>query len=111
MNIFLEDENRGVVGAVALFHDITESERLEQTRRDYVANVSHELRTPSPPSAGLAEALSDGLVEEADKARYYSHILKETLRLSRLINDLWSFPRLQSGAVALEKKRLTFAGC
>lgn len=99
----LEDEKRGVVGAVALFHDITESERLEQTRRDYVANVSHELRTPVAAVRGLAEALSDGLVEEADKSRYYSHILKETLRLSRLINDLLELSRLQSGAVALEK--------
>ncbi len=106
----LEDENRGVVGAVALFHDITESERLEQTRRDYVANVSHELRTPVAAVRGLAEALSDGLVEEADKARYYSHILKETLRLSRLINDLLELSRLQSGAVALEKEAFDVCG-
>jgi len=100
----LEDEKRGIVGAVALFHDITESERLEQTRRDYVANVSHELRTPVAAIRGLAEALTDNLVDEADKARYYSHILRESMRLSRLINDLLELSRLQSGAVALEKE-------
>ncbi|MGI6151499.1 MAG: ATP-binding protein [Christensenellales bacterium] len=105
----LEDEKRGVVGAVALFHDVTESERLEQTRRDYVANVSHELRTPVAAVRGLAEALSDGLVDEADKPRYYSHILRESMRLSRLIDDLLELSRLQTGAVALEKESFDVA--
>ena len=105
----LEDEKRGIVGAVALFHDITESERLEQTRRDYVANVSHELRTPVAAVRGLAEALSDGLVDEADRDRYYSHILRESMRLSRLINDLLELSRLQSGAVALVKTEFDLA--
>lgn len=99
----LEGNSGSNAGVVALFHDVTESERLEQTRRDYVANVSHELRTPVAAVRGLAEALSDGIVTDDNRQRYYNHILRETMRLSRLINDLLELSRLQSGSVALEK--------
>jgi len=91
-------------GTVIVAQDITAAERLEQTRRDYVANVSHELRTPIASIRSLAEALNDGLVKkEDDRTRYYGYILRESMRLSRLINDLLELSRLQSGAVALEK--------
>jgi two-component system sensor histidine kinase ResE len=95
-------------GTVIVAQDITAAERLEQTRRDYVANVSHELRTPIASIRSLAEALNDGLVKkDEDRTRYYGYILRESLRLSRLINDLLELSRLQSGAIALEKE--TFA--
>ena len=95
------------VGAVALFRDITQAERLEQTRKDYVANVSHELRTPLSAVRGLTEALSDGLIKtEEDRARYYGYILHECLRLSRLIDDLLELSRLQSGTEAMEPAKL-----
>ncbi len=91
-------------GTVIVAQDVTAAERLEQTRRDYVANVSHELRTPIASIRSLAEALNDGLVKkEEDRSRYYGYILRESLRLSRLINDLLELSRLQSGSVALEK--------
>ncbi|MDP3448014.1 MAG: HAMP domain-containing protein [Eubacteriales bacterium] len=91
-------------GTVIVAQDITVAERLEQTRRDYVANVSHELRTPIASIRSLAEALNDGLVKkEDDRSRYYGYILRESLRLSRLINDLLELSRLQSSAIALEK--------
>ncbi len=95
------------VGAVALFRDITEAERLEQTRREYVANVSHELRTPLSAVRGLTEALVDGLVkEQADQDRYYGYILHECMRLSRLIDDLLELSRLQSGTEAMEPQKI-----
>ena len=91
-------------GTVIVAQDVTAAERLEQTRRDYVANVSHELRTPIASIRSLAEALNDGLVkQEEDRTRYYGYILRESLRLSRLINDLLELSRLQSGSIALEK--------
>lgn len=97
------EENGNTVGAVALLLDVTEAERLEQTRRDYVANVSHELRTPLASIRGIADMLNDGLVKsEDDKFRYYGYILKESIRLSTLINDLLELSRLQSGGVALK---------
>lgn len=92
-------------GVVVLLRDVTEAERLERTRRDYVANVSHELRTPIASIRSLAETLNDGLVRsEEDRTRYYGYILRESLRLSRLIDDLLELSRLQSGTVALERK-------
>ena len=99
----LEDEAGNVVGAVGLFRDVTEAERLEQMQRDYVANVSHELRTPVAGVRGLTEALHDGVVKsEYDKQRYYGYILRESMRLSRLIDDLLELSRLQSGTVAVQ---------
>lgn len=96
----ITDQEDGIAGAVGLFSDITESERLERTRRDYVANVSHELRTPLTAMRALIEPLSEGMVkDEATRMRYYNILLRETLRLSRLINDLMELSRLQSGQV------------
>lgn len=98
----LDDGEGNCEGAVGLFRDVTEQERLEQTRRDYVANVSHELRTPISSVRGLAEALNDGLIRnEEDRQRYYGFILRETMRLSRLIEDLLELSRLQSGNMAV----------
>ncbi|OQB23465.1 MAG: Sensor histidine kinase YycG [Firmicutes bacterium ADurb.Bin182] len=101
--LFFRDSE--VSGAVALIQDITKEQRLEQTRKDYVANVSHELRTPIASIRSLAEALNDGMVKSPeDRSRYYGYILRESMRLSRLINDLLELSRLQSGNVALEKQ-------
>lgn len=100
----LEDDSKEIAGAVALFRDVTESERLEQVRRDYVANVSHELRTPASSIQSLAETLQDGLItSEEDRQRYYGYMLREAQRLSRLINDLLELSRLQSGSVAFQQ--------
>jgi len=97
------DSNRLVTGATGFFRDISESENLEQTRRDYVANVSHELRTPLTALRGLVEPLADGMVRnEDDRMRYYGIILHETLRLSRLIDDMLELSRLQARTIAFK---------
>lgn len=97
------DSNHVVNGATGFFRDISESEHLEQTRRDYVANVSHELRTPLTALRGLVEPLADGMVKnEADRMRYYGIILHETLRLSRLIDDMLELSRLQARTIAFK---------
>ncbi len=100
------DATDGVTeGAVGLFRDVTESERLEQTRRDYVANVSHELRTPVSSIRSLAETLKDGMISaDEDRNRYYGYMVHESMRLSRLIDDLLELSRLQSGNIALKKR-------
>lgn len=97
------DNNHKVVGATGFFRDISESEKLEQTRRDYVANVSHELRTPLTALRGLVEPLADGMVHsDADRMRYYGIILHETMRLSRLIDDMLELSRLQARTIAFK---------
>ena len=98
------DEMDACAGVVGLFSDVTQMERLERTRRDYVANVSHEMRTPLTAMRGLIEPLKEGMVKnEEDRQRYYDIILRETMRLSRLISDLMELSRLQSGSLAIEK--------
>jgi two-component system sensor histidine kinase ResE len=98
-------------GTVIVVQDVTAAERLEQTRKDYVANVSHELRTPIASIRSLAETLNDNLVKsEEDRSRYYGYILRESLRMTRLINDLLELSRLQSGAIALEKTPFDLCG-
>ena len=94
-------------GAVGMFRDISKEIRLENTRRDYVANVSHEMRTPLTAMRGLIEPLRDGMVkDEETRRRYYDIILRETLRLSRLINDIMELSRLQSGSVSIECEKI-----
>lgn len=101
----IRDENESIVGALAILTDITESEKLEQLRRDYVANVSHELRTPLTAIRALIEPLNDGLVTEEAKAKeYYALILKEGARLNRLINDLLELSRLQNSEEGFETR-------
>lgn len=91
------------IGATGFFRDITEESKLEKTRRDYVANISHELRTPLQTLRGLIEPLADGMVKkEEDKLRYYNIILNETLRLSRLIDDMLELSKLQSRTLAFK---------
>ena len=103
----LHNDDHTIAGAVALLADITESERLERTRREYVANVSHEMRTPLTAMRALLEPLSEGMVnDEPTRARYYSIMLRETMRLSRLINDLMELSRLQSDSASFEVEPL-----
>ncbi len=92
------DEEGECTGVVGLFKDVTDLERLEKTRRDYVANVSHELRTPLTAVRGLLEPLSDGMIQDEEtRQRYYRIMLREVIRLSRLITDMLELSRLQSG--------------
>ena len=99
-----EEDSRG---KVALIRDVTREERLERTRRDYVANISHELRTPLTSIRGLAEGLRDGMVtEEEDRQRYYHIIVNESTRLSRLVNDLLELSSLQSNPSAFEMEKV-----
>lgn len=93
----------GCVGAVGLFKDATEIEKLERMRNEYVANISHELRTPLTSLRGLLEPLSDGMVKDPDaQKRYYTIMLHEVERLSRLITDMLQLSRLQSGTESME---------
>lgn len=100
----LEDERGSTAGVVGILRDVTQAERLEQTRRDYVANVSHELRTPLTAMRALIEPLRDGLIRQEDqRQQVYSTMLRETMRLSRLVSDMLELSRLQSGSCSLEK--------
>ena len=96
-------DNNTIIGATGFFRDIFEEQKNERFRQDYVANISHELRTPLQTLRGLIEPLSDGMVKkEEDRQRYYQIILNETMRLSRLIDDMLELSKLQSRTLAFK---------
>ncbi|MGI6239443.1 MAG: sensor histidine kinase, partial [Christensenellales bacterium] len=96
-----------VVGALSMVEDITELRRLEQLRTDFAANVSHELKTPLTSIRGFVETLLDGALEKPEMAKkFLSIIMLETERLTRLINDILSISKLESGMVEAPKERI-----
>ncbi|MCD7032804.1 cell wall metabolism sensor histidine kinase WalK [Metabacillus sp. GX 13764] len=83
-------------GIVLVFHDITELKKLEQMRKDFVANVSHELKTPITSLKGFTETLLDGAMEDKETLEYFlSIILKESDRLQSLIQDLLDLSKIE----------------
>ncbi|MDQ0430505.1 two-component system phosphate regulon sensor histidine kinase PhoR [Planomicrobium stackebrandtii] len=92
-------EHQRWLGIVIVFHDITELKRLEQIRKDFVANVSHELRTPVTSIKGFSETLLDGAYKDTDTLLSFLEIVHtESNRLEMLINDLLDLSNVeQSG--------------
>lgn len=84
-------------GAVAVLRDLTETERVEKTRRDFIANVSHELRTPLTSIQGYAETLLDGSPQNNHSRDFLEIIRKNANRMSRLTEDLLTLARVESG--------------
>ncbi|MEP7011649.1 MAG: ATP-binding protein [Acidobacteriota bacterium] len=92
----LFDEAR-LAGAVLVARDTTAVKRLDEMRRDFVANVSHELKTPLSAIRGFAETLRDGaLAEPETAARFTGRILEHCRRLQALLDDLLTLGRLES---------------
>lgn len=91
-------------GIVAVFHDITDLKKLENIRRDFVANVSHELRTPVTVIKGYGEALLGGTLEnDPERARRFVEIIySHSERLADLIGDLLTLSQLESGTLTLD---------
>ncbi|MFI5349890.1 MAG: two-component system histidine kinase PnpS [Elusimicrobiota bacterium] len=87
-----------VGGALLVLHDITRLRRLEQMRRDFVANVSHELRTPLASIRGFAETLSAGAVDDKENRLDFLRTIEEHARqLTKLVDDLLDLSAIESG--------------
>ena len=85
-------------GVVAVLRDLTETERVEKTRRDFIANVSHELRTPLTSIQGYTETLLDTVPDNSAPTREFLEIIrKNSIRMSRLTEDLLTLARVESG--------------
>jgi len=98
--------DKGVAGAIAVLQDVTEMEKLEQSRREFVANVSHELRTPLTTIKSYAEALGDGALDEPPLAdRFVGVIRSETERMIRLVTDLLHLSRFDSNRTQLRRQK------
>ncbi len=82
-----------------------ELSNLEESRKSFVANVSHELRSPLTSIRGYVEALQDGTIDPADRAKYMGVVLDETNRLTALVRDLLDLSRMDSGKFPLHLQR------
>ena len=96
-----------VDGVIAVVSDITERERLEQTRREFVSNVSHEFRTPLTIIRGAVELLLDDVLDsEEAKKECYKKIDSESAALTNLVKDLLDTSRMKSGKIKIKPKKV-----
>jgi two-component system, OmpR family, phosphate regulon sensor histidine kinase PhoR len=94
-------------GVLLVFHDITELKKLEQMRKDFVANVSHELKTPITSIKGFSETLLDGAMKDQETLEaFLSIILKESDRLQTLIQDLLDLSKIEQHDFQLELENI-----
>jgi two-component system phosphate regulon sensor histidine kinase PhoR len=92
-----------LAGAVAVLHDISEVRRLEQVRRDFIANISHELKTPLATILGFAETLLTGALEDEQHNRRFVGIIREQAAgMAKLTEDLLDLSRIEAGQFKLE---------
>jgi two-component system phosphate regulon sensor histidine kinase PhoR len=94
-------------GAVAVLRDLTEAERMEKSRRDFIANVSHELRTPLTSIQGYTETLLDSPLEKNNAREFLEIIRKNAARMSRLTEDLLRLARVESGEQRFAMQRVS----
>lgn len=96
-------EAAGTAGVVLVLHDISELQRLERVRRDFVANVSHEFKTPLTAIQGFAETLLGGALEDPEHSRRFLGIIREhASHLGRLTDDLLKLSQIEAGRLELE---------
>lgn len=101
----IHSKGRGAAGTIAVLQDVTGQEKLEESRREFVANVSHELRTPLTTIKSYLEALEDGALEDQQLATKFVNVAhNETERMIRLVNDLLQLSRLDSRQVMITKE-------
>lgn len=102
-------ESGFITGLVCVLHDVTEQEKNERERREFVSNVSHELRTPLTSMRSYIEALSEGAWQNPEIAPNFLNVtLEETDRMIRMINDLLNLSRMDTGNGELQLEYINF---
>lgn len=92
-----------ISGLVIVLHDVTEQQRIEEERRQFVSNVSHELRTPLTSVKSYVDALQEGAIKDPEVAKSFLAVAQdETTRMIHMINDLLELSRMDSGTMKLE---------
>lgn len=105
----IKDNEEEVTGFITVLHDVTEQEKVEQERRDFVSNVSHELRTPLTTMKSYLEALAEGAWQDKDIAPKFLEVTQnETERMIRMVNDLLQLSKMDSDEYPLNRERTEF---
>ena len=106
----IERSSGFISGLVIVLHDVTEQQRTERERRQFVSNVSHELRTPLTSVKSYVDALQDGAVDDPEVAHSFLHVAQdETTRMIHMINDLLELSRMDSGTMKIEEEYINIA--
>ncbi len=101
VNAMPVDYGQGQTGVLAALHDVTELRKLENVRREFVANVSHELKTPLTSIKGYVETLLDGAIKDPKHSQEFLKTIQEhTANLSRLIDDVLDLSAIEAERVA-----------
>jgi two-component system phosphate regulon sensor histidine kinase PhoR len=96
-------------GFVAIFHDITQLKKLEQVRKDFVANISHELKTPITAIQGFAETLLEGALDDREHARKFLETIRSnSKRINSLVDDLMTISKIELGVIVVDKSAVAF---
>lgn len=97
----------GVAGVVTVLHDVTKDKEIAEMKSDFVSSVSHELRTPLSSIKAYMEMLVDGEAnDEQTRADFYNIVQGETNRLSRLIDNILSISRIESGVTKVQRENI-----
>lgn len=93
---------KNIIGSISVFYDVTRLRKLENMRREFVANVSHELKTPLTNIRGYAETLLQGALQDANAAhRFTQKIENNALQLQNLVEDILKLSEIESGRLEL----------
>ncbi|BDZ29562.1 cell wall metabolism sensor histidine kinase WalK [Lactiplantibacillus sp. WILCCON 0030] len=99
----IQRESGFISGLVCVLHDVTEQQKIDNDRKQFVSNVSHELRTPLTSLRSYIEALSDGAWKDPEVAPGFLKVTQEeTDRMIRMINELLSLSRMDSGTTRVD---------
>lgn len=97
-------------GFILILHDITKEQKLEEMRREFVANVSHELRTPLTTIKSYTETLLDGALNDEEVSMQFLNVInEETDRMTRIVNDLLELSRLDNKEARFNKKAINLS--
>jgi two-component system phosphate regulon sensor histidine kinase PhoR len=102
----LQDAKENRIGILVVINDVTKLRRLENVRRDFVANVSHEIKTPLTAIKGFVETLHDGTVEKPeDIERFFGIVIKHINRLDAIVDDLLTLSRIEQEDTGKQEDR------
>lgn len=98
-----KDNNQRPAGVISVIQDITEHVKLDNMRKEFVADVSHELKTPITSIMGYADTLLEGEYDDATKTKFLNVIASEARRMAKLVTDLLSLSRYDNNKNKIEK--------
>ena len=108
VNLFFapfKDENDRPAGVIVVIQDITEHVRLDNMRKEFVADVSHELKTPITSIMGYAETLTEGEYDKETRQHFLEVIVSESKRMARLVQDLLTLSKYDNNKNKCEKTK------